>query len=162
MTMSTGLRLAVAVAGGVAGAAALLGGCTQGAAPTAADPADWRTQVVELADAHGPVALPSRLPAQLAEAQPVTLEGQPAVTFRVPGEPLVTICSGDLTRCRGALGSSREVRTGRADGVAFVVALGAREQPGSTPTLSASGQSFWADVAMTSARPDWLAASGSR
>lgn len=150
------MRTVLAIAG-MAGASMGIVSCTSETTPTAADSADWRTQVVEFSDAHGPVVLPSRLPAQLAEASPLTLEGQPAVTFYVPGEPLVTVCSGDLRRCRTALGASREVRTGRADGRTYVVALGAREDPASVPTLSAAGRSFWADVSMTSARPGWAA-----
>ncbi|MGN6611735.1 MAG: hypothetical protein ACTHLJ_08145, partial [Angustibacter sp.] len=108
------------------------------------------------------VVVPARLPERLSQAQPLTLEGQPAVTFYGPGEPLVTVCSGDVQRCRAALGTSREVRTGRADGHAFVVALGAPEEPASTPTLSAASRSFWADVPMTSSRPRWAAGAGQR
>jgi hypothetical protein len=152
VTVRKGLALAVVVV------APALAGCTQTSHSPSADRPAWPQQVGEFFDAHGPVALPTRLPQGLAEAQPVTLDGQPAVTFAVPDEPLVTVCSGDLPRCRSALGTSREVRSGRADGRAFVVALGGREDPGAEPTLSAAGRSFWADVALTTSRPSWARA----
>lgn len=64
------------------------------------------------------------------------MDGQSALTFYSPGEPLVTVCSGVVKICRAVLGTSTEIRSGTAAGTGFVIALGRPEDPKADPALS--------------------------
>jgi hypothetical protein len=134
----------------------LLAACGGSGGASAAASADWHGSVTQFINTSGPLALPQREPAGLQTVQALTLEGQPAATFYSPREPLVTVCSGNVEKCRTALGTSKEIRAGLAGDLMYVVAVGQSEDPAKQAALSSAAGVFWNDVAIAATTPAWV------
>ena len=105
------------------------------------------------------VALPVTLPPSLTQAWVTNAEDVPMVNFYSENEPVVTICTSPVSRC-AQLMPGADLRTVQVDGRAVVIALGRSDKPDAAqPRLGRQLGQFWADVALTTDVPKWLAPS---
>lgn len=104
------------------------------------------------------VALPVKLPPSLTEAWVTNADGVPLVNFYSENEPVVTICTSPVSRCAQLMPGS-DMRTVQVDGKAVVIALGRSDKPDdpAQPRMGRQLGQFWADVALTTEVPKWLA-----
>ena len=103
------------------------------------------------------VALPVTLPPSLTQAWVTNADGVPMVSFYSENEPVVTICTSPASRC-AQLMPGADLRTVQVDGRAVVIALGRSDKPDAAqPRLGRQLGQFWADVALTTDVPKWLA-----
>ena len=103
------------------------------------------------------VALPVTLPPSITQAWVTNADGVPMVNFYSENEPVVTICTGAVSRC-AQLMPGAGLRTVQVDGRAVVVTLGRSDKPDAAqPRLGRQLGQFWADVALTTDVPNWVA-----
>ncbi|GAA4970531.1 hypothetical protein GCM10023225_10680 [Kineococcus glutinatus] len=117
---------------------------------------DWRGQVRQSMQEHpGPFVLPEQLPPDVLVVLARSAGGYPVIDVSTESGPAVTLCAGELERCKRTAPGFNVLRTGELNLSPYVVLV---SDPGA-PTekgLNEEQLQYWEDVVFTTSAPQWL------
>jgi len=114
---------------------------------------DWATVTSYLLQFHTMV-LPSELPPGFQTVHPRTINDQPALGFYSENQPIVTICTGDVGKCRQLSPTDTVLREGAEADQRYVVLVSSSDGP--RQSMEQRLTDFWRTTPLTTGRPEWL------